>query len=153
MKRGKFRKGVFVVTHAKKGNKVEYLILKRRHHWSGWEFPKGGMKLFEGKKHAARREVKEESGLRARKIKKFNYSGRYKYNKEYKDRRGIIGQTFSLYAAEVKGGKVKIDKHEHAGYKWLKFGEAEKKLTWNNQKECLKIVNEYLTKDTYRFLL
>ena len=144
MKRGKFRKGVFVVTYAKKGNKIEYLILKRKHHWNGWEFPKGGMKLFEGKNHAAKREVREESGLRTRKIKKFNYSGKYKYNKEYKDRLGTIGQTFSLYAAEVKRGKVKIDKHEHAGHEWMTFEKAMKKLTWSNQKECLKIVNKWL---------
>jgi 8-oxo-dGTP pyrophosphatase MutT (NUDIX family) len=142
----RYRRGVFVVTYAKQGNKVEYLILKRKHHWSGWEFPKGGMKLFEFERCAAKREVREESGLKALKIKKFNYSGGYKYNKEYKDRPGIIGQTFSLYATEVKKGKVKTDEMEHSEYKWLKFNEAIKKLTWNNQKKCLRIVDKWLSK-------
>ena len=142
--KAKYRRGVFVVTYAKDKNKIYYLILKRKHHWNGWEFPKGGMNFFERKKHAAKREVKEETGLMVRKIKKFNFHGKYEYKKEFSDRPGIIGQTFSLYAAEVKKGKIKIDKHEHSGYKWLEFNEAMKKLTWDNQKKGLRIVNGLL---------
>jgi hypothetical protein len=39
-----------------------------------------------------------------------------------------MGQTF-LYAAEVKKGKVKIDKNEHFGYKWMNFESAIRKVT------------------------
>lgn len=141
-----YRKGIFVVTYAKQKNRVYYLILKRKHHWTGWEFPKGGMNFLEGKKHAARREVREESGLVPLSIREFNFSGKYKYRKEFPDRKGIFGQTFSLYAAEVRKGKIKIDRHEHAGYEWLEFGKAMKKLTWENQKKSLKIVNDWMIK-------
>ncbi len=144
MKRGRYRKAVFVVVYSMNKNKIEYLILKRKHHWIGWEFPKGGLGLFETERHTAKREIREETGLRLIQLNRFNIHGRYKYPGEFSDRRGIIGQTFSLYSAEVEKGKVRIDKREHSDYKWFSFSEAMKKLTWDNQKKCLKIVNDWL---------
>lgn len=92
------------------------------------------------------REVKEETGLKILKIKKMNVYGSYEYERELKDRKGIIGQEFSLYCVEVKEGKINIDKKEHEYYKWCDYKEAIKKLTWENQKQCLIIVNNYLKK-------
>lgn len=142
----KYRNAIFVVTYAKQKNKIYYLILKRKLHWNGWEFPKGGINFSETKQHAIKREIKEETGLKILKIKKFNVSGKYRYNQIYPDRKGIAGQKFFLYAVKVNIGKVKIDRIEHSGYKWLEFKEAIKKLTWPNQKRCLKIVNKWLNK-------
>ena len=138
-----------MLVYAKVKGKIEYLLLKRKLHWKGWEFPKGGIRIFESKKRAIKREIKEETGLKIKKIKKFNLNGRYKYDKEYPDRRGFIGQSFSLYAVEVKKpakGKIKIDEREHTDYKWLNFEQAIKKLAWPNQKKCLKIVDEWIKK-------
>ena len=140
----KYRKSVFIVTYAKVGKKIYYLILKRKLHWKGWEFPKGGIDSLEIKKRAVKREINEETGLIPIKIKKFNVKGRFKYHKEFKDRPGLIGQTYSLYSAQVKKGKVRIDKREHTNYKWLEFEDAIKKLKWPNQKKCMRIVHSYL---------
>ena len=41
-------------------------------HWTGWEFPKGGVELFETKKMTVKREIKEETGLNTIKIITFN---------------------------------------------------------------------------------
>jgi 8-oxo-dGTP pyrophosphatase MutT (NUDIX family) len=144
MKRGKYRKAVFVVTYSKNKGNVEYLILKRKKHWNGWEFPKGGVEKFETKRKAVKREVKEETGLKILKIKKFPIKGFYNYSKEFKDRPGKIGQNYQLFAAEVKKGKISFDKKEHSGSRWMSFNGAEKKLTWGNQKKCLKIVDTWL---------
>lgn len=141
-----YRKAVFVVVYSKNKKQIEYIILKRKHHWKGWEFPKGGIKFSESKISAVKREVKEETGLKAKRIKRFNYSGKYLYKKKFADRTGLIGQTFSLYSAEVKKGKVKIDKKEHSGYKWMDFEEAVKKIRFANQKKSLRIVNEWVSK-------
>jgi 8-oxo-dGTP pyrophosphatase MutT (NUDIX family) len=146
MERMKYRKAIFIVIYAREKNKIYYLILKRKLHWKGWEFPKGGVKFLETKRGAVKRELKEETGLDILKMRKFNISGKYKYNKIYRDRPGIIGQTFSLYAVEVKKEKVKIDKKEHSDYKWLKFKKAVKKLTWADQKKCIAIVHGWLMK-------
>jgi len=102
MAKGKYRKAVFVLLYSKTKKWIEYLLLKRKLHWKGWEFPKGKIEPGEKKVETARRELKEETGHRALRIKKFNYSGKYNYKKTLKDRPGIIGQTFSLFAAEVK---------------------------------------------------
>jgi 8-oxo-dGTP pyrophosphatase MutT (NUDIX family) len=142
----KYRNAVFIVTYAKQKDKIYYLILKRKLHWKGWEFPKGGIKSSETKQHGVRREIKEETGLKILKIKKFDISGKYKYNKIHPDRPGIIGQMYQLFSVEVSKRNIKIDKIEHSGYKWADFREAMKKLTWPNQKKCLKVVNSYLKK-------
>ncbi len=148
----RYRKSVFVVVYCKTKKGIEYLILKRKLHWRGWEFPKGGVEGLKEKiftKKAIKREVKEETGLEAIQIKNMHVSGKYNYKKMLKDRPGIIGQKYRLYAAEVKKGKVNLNKNhdaEHSDYKWVSFDKAIKKLTWPNQRKCLKIVNSWLKK-------
>jgi len=139
-----YRRAVFLVVYTKNKSKIEYLLLKRKLHWRGWEFPKGGIEKGEKKEKAVIRELKEETGLKKIKIKRFNFSGKYKYNKEFSSRPRIIGQTFSLYAVEVKKARVRISKKEHSGHKWVDFKTALKKLKWPNQRKSLKLVNSWL---------
>ena len=147
----KYRPAVFILSYAKTPNGFECLILKRKLHWKGWEFPKGGIEKSDGKNliKTVKRELKEETGLPALKIKKFSFKGKYKYDKNYPDRKGWIGQAFKLFSVEVKkSNKIKLDKREHAGFKWVEFEEAKSKLTWKNQKKSLIIVNGFLQKPT-----
>lgn len=148
MKNKKYRRAIFAVTYSKNSKgKIEYLILKRKLHWKGWEFPKGKIEKFELKRRTAKREVFEETGLKPVKIKRLGMSGKYDYEKKLKDRPGIVGQTFDLFMVEVKKGKIFMDKKEHSGYEWVDFKGAIKKITWPNQKLCMKIVNEILEKN------
>lgn len=143
----KIRKAVFIVTYSLVGKEIKYLILKRKLHWKGWEFPKGGVNFFELKRFAVKRELKEETGLIPIKINSFHEKGFYKYNKKHRDRKGFDGQSYYLYSAQVEySKKIKLDKIEHSNYKWMNFKEAIKKVTWENQKTCLKIVNDSLKK-------
>jgi len=144
-----YRKAVFIVTYKIENNAIYYLLLKRKLHWKGWEFPKGGIDKGENAKQAALRECFEESGFKSKKIISFNISGKYKYPKILKDRPNRIGQTYKLFACEVKpkpNQKVKFDKKEHSNFLWLDFEKAIKKLSWPDQKKCLKIVNNRLLK-------
>lgn len=145
MNKGKFRKAVFIVVFRKEKDKIFYLILKRKKHWRGWEFPKGGVDGREKFIETAKREVFEECGQKPINIRKYNFSGKYFYKKRFKDRLKFIGQTFKLFSAEVKKEKCKIDKREHSYYVWLSFEEALKKLTFENQKKALKIVHEKIS--------
>ena len=142
----KYRKAVFVLGYARTGKGIEYILLKRKLHWKGWEFSKGGIEKGESKEQTARRELKEETGLRAIKIKKFNYSGKYRYNKSFPTRPGMAGQTFQLFAAEAKKGKgnISLDKKEHNGHKWVTFSQALNMLKWPDQRKSLRIVNSWL---------
>lgn len=145
----KYRKAIFIVTYVKTRKSIEYLILKRKLHWKGWEFPKGALKFFETKIRAVKRELFEETGLTPLKIKKLEYSGRYDYEKMLSDRPGIKGQTFSLYAVKVKKSKINLDKIEHSDYKWMGFAKALKMLTFSNQKKSLKVVNGWLKEKSH----
>ena len=140
----KYRKAVFILTFAKTKKGIEYLILKRKLHWKGWEFPKGKIEKGEKKVNAVKRELKEETGHHALRVMRFNYSGKYNYHKIFPDRSGIRGQTFSLYATQVKKGKVSLDKKEHNKYKWVNFKTALRMLKWPNQRKSLKIVEEWI---------
>jgi 8-oxo-dGTP pyrophosphatase MutT (NUDIX family) len=141
----KYRKAVFIVTYfLKKNGKIKYLLLKRKLHWKGWEFPKGGIQKNEKAIDAVKRELKEETGLKSLQIKKFSKKGKYKYGQRFSDRKDFVGQTYSLYAAEVKKDKIKVDPLEHYKGKWFSFKRASRKLNWLNQEECLKEVNSFL---------
>ena len=147
----KFRRAVFIVTYAKKDDSILYLILKRHKNWKGWEFPKGGIDIGESERHAVIRELKEETGLIPlnNHVKKFNIKGMYKYKKKPNSSTGFVGQSYKLFAIEVsfpKYGKIKIDGHEHSTWKWFDIQKAKNKVTFNNQKDCLKIVDECVKK-------
>ncbi|MDP3986852.1 MAG: NUDIX domain-containing protein [Nanoarchaeota archaeon] len=142
----KYRKGIFVVVYSISRNNIKYLILKRKLHWKGWEFPKGAVERFETKKGAVKREIFEETEINIdkREIKKFDFSGKYNYGKVLPDRPEFKGQTFSLYSVEVKRQKIRVDGKEHSDYKWVDFDKALKMLSWQNQKKSLKKVDSYI---------
>ena len=143
-KRKKYRKAVFMVTYYLEKNKIFYVLQYRKLHWKGWEFPKGGVEKFEFERKAIRREIAEEVGLPIKRISSHKLNGKYKYPKELKDRPGIVGQTYKLYSVEVEKGKIKFDQKEHSSSKWATYQEAIKKLTHKEQKESLKIVDDWL---------
>ena len=143
----KYRKAVFVLGYSLENGKPEFLLLKRKLHWNGWEFPKGKIEKGEKKIETAKRELREETGHKALKVKRFNFSGKYNYQKPLLDRPEVKGQTFTLFAAEIKrNGKVTLDPKEHKGHKWFNFEKAIKMLRWPNQRKSLRIVNSWLTK-------
>jgi len=140
----KYRKGIFIVVYRKENGRIFYLVMHRKLHWKGWEFPKGGIEKGETKEKTLARELKEEAGFFPEKIIEFNVNGKYRYTKKFSDRRDYTGQTYSLFAVEVKGEKASLDKKEHDDYKWLDFEKSIKLLTWEDQKKCLEIVNMFL---------
>ncbi|MFA6022604.1 MAG: NUDIX domain-containing protein [Candidatus Pacearchaeota archaeon] len=146
-KQDNYRRGVFLVVYKKEKGKVSYLLLKRKLHWTGWEFPKGGIEPGETAMQTIYRELKEETNLKPIKITAHDYEGKYNYDKKTKQdkkRKGYFGQSFKLYSVKIKSRNVKLDKKEHETYKWASFNEALDLLTWVDQKNSLNIVNKSL---------
>jgi 8-oxo-dGTP pyrophosphatase MutT (NUDIX family) len=140
----KYRKAVFIVTYRRENKKIFYLVLKRKLHWTGWEFPKGAVNKRETPLLTVIRELKEETGQSPVTIKRYNAQGKYNYEKKYPDRKGIIGQTWQLFSAEIKSSKINLDKKEHSAYKWLNYKEAVNLVDFPEKKKSLEIVNKSL---------
>lgn len=143
-----YRKAVFAVVYRihPRTKKPEYILLERKLHWSGWEFPKGGIDEGETAIETVKREVFEETGLVPINIKKYDVIGKYPYQKILNDRPEYAGQTYELFSAEVVDGYIKFDPREHSNFIWLSFEDAMKRLTWEDQKKCLRIVHKSLVK-------
>ncbi len=144
IKKKVYRKAIFVVPYIKKSNSIKYILLKRKLHWIGWEFTKGGIEKSETPMLAVIRELKEETNLTPKLIESYDYKGKYTYDKNTKKSRSYIGQTFQLFSAQVKPGRIKLDKKEHSEYKLLSYTQAMELLTWPNQKKALEIVNKQI---------
>ena len=142
-----------MVFHLDKKGKIEYLILK---HKSYWNFPKGGVEKGESEVKAARREIKEETGLTdivfipefAVKRNLLYRGAKNSRKAEYRGR--VILRRSILFLAQSKGKRVKISE-EHFGFAWLDFAEAERRLAilGNNHKVLVradKFLREYLAK-------
>jgi len=135
----KYRKGVFCVVYSL--NPFNYLLLHRKLHWKGWEFPKGGSLAREKIENTVKREIMEETGLKAMNIKKFPVKGSFIYNKKTQRERRVKGFSYVLFSCEVRKGKVRLSRKEHDRYKWCSYSQALKLLKWPSQKKCLRTVN------------
>ncbi len=143
----RYRPSVFIVVYTKIKGKIQYLILKRKLHWHGWEFPKGGIKLFETHRHAVIRELQEETGLRPLGIIDLHKFGKYRYPQKVSDRPGYIGQSYHLFAVHVSKGQVTLDTREHDGFQWMTYPAVRRMLTWTDQQKAISIAHAFLSKD------
>ena len=110
----------------------EYLLL---HYESGhWDFVKGNVEISESEKETVLRELQEETGItRAEFIEDFREQITYYY------RRGgeTIYKEVIFFLIKTKDTKVTLS-NEHIGFKWLKYPEAVRKLTFENAKKVLR---------------
>ncbi len=118
---------------------LKYLVL---HYGLGhWDFPKGHIEKGEKPEEAAKREIREETGI---KVIKFieGFKETIKYFFKWKGQ--SIFKIAVFYLAETKTNRVKIS-WEHLGFKWLPYEEALKQLTFKNAKEILEKAHKFLT--------
>ncbi|MEM4648058.1 MAG: NUDIX domain-containing protein [Candidatus Pacearchaeota archaeon] len=123
-------------------NKPLYLLLYKKaenNYKERFDFPKGNIETNEKYEEAAKREIREETGLDVKILPNFKekLSWIYKRNNE------TIHKEAIFFIARSKTKDVKIS-FEHDGYEWLDFDEALKKLKFKNQKELLIKANEYI---------
>jgi 8-oxo-dGTP pyrophosphatase MutT (NUDIX family) len=88
-----YRKGIRLVVYKKEKNKILYLILKRKLRWIGYETPKGGKLNSEPDISAIKRELKEETSLKPKKIIPLNIKEKFTYPKQHQklfNKKGMI---------------------------------------------------------------
>ena len=125
-----------------------FLLLHRKLHWSGWEFPKGVIEENETIETAIKREFFEETGL-----KKYKLVGQVD-ELEHLDNKRKIKSYIKNYLLHVSSNsKVKLNNpheldgevvEEHDDFKWFHPKEAIETVTHTNQKDTLKKAIEFL---------
>jgi len=138
-------KSAGAIVFRKEEGKIYYLLL----HYPGfrgdrthWDFPKGQIEKGESMVDTAKREVKEETGIRELRILP-GLKETMKYFFKFKGKNIMKFVTFFL--AESKRKSVKLS-CEHIGFKWLPYEDAIEQLTYNNAKEILKKADRFLSR-------
>lgn len=116
-------------------NKKILFIKRNKEPFKGfWAFPGGFLEEKEKIKHAALRELREETGIKANKNKiKFLFYA----DKPNRDPRGRV-ISFVFYLNLEEKPKLKIQRKEIKEAKWIGVKEAEKLKLAFDHKEILK---------------
>jgi len=128
--------GLVVFRETQRG--VEFLLL---HYPSGhWEFPKGHVEAKETEEETALREMEEETGINNLEILK-GFRETIHYN--FKQNGDFISKTVVFFCAKTSEKEVTIS-HEHQGHQWLSYKKAIDIITFDNAKNILGKVYNFL---------
>lgn len=117
----------------------DIFVLLIRDSYSRWTWPKGKIDEGESPSDAAIREIKEETGVNARIIKKIGQTQYY-----YKLNNVLIFKTVYIYLCETRDTVLKIQYSEIKEGKWLTPEEALKTLEYKDALPLLqKALKEY----------
>jgi len=119
-------------------SKPEFLVL--RHRDGHWDFPKGHVERHESPKVAARRELREETGISVLKEYEFKSAIHYKYQSLGKQ---VFKKVYYFLGEVSMDTEVKISK-EHFGFAWLGFDELYQQLKFSTQKKLLEEANSFI---------
>jgi 8-oxo-dGTP pyrophosphatase MutT (NUDIX family) len=101
--------------------------------------PKGHVDPGETPVEAARREVREETGIRAEPVRELG-------NTRYWYRRGgrTIGKEVSFFLFEHAGGDTADHDDEVEHVRWIGLEQAERELTHEAEREMVSLARAYL---------
>lgn len=130
--------GIVVYYRDPQTKKLYYLLL---HYIGGhWDLPKGKVEAGESLEQAAQREVFEETGLTVEPIANFSQNISYYFRDQGHE---LIDKTVTFFVGEVDRRDVRISS-EHQGYAWLEIGPSLDRLTYNNARNLLSMVNQFV---------
>ena len=111
------------------------LIRVARADGRAWALPKGWVEKGEDLEQTAVREVREETGLDAKVLRKL---GEITYEFYSKADRSRILKTVHLFLLECLGGNIADHDEEVEEVRWFPLGEAVKTLTYKNERDILE---------------
>jgi len=128
------------VLFREEGGTRRYLLLCHRN-GGHWGFPKGGIEEGEDELSAAKREIREETGiLDFQPIPGFRAVSRYRFLRDGRP----IDKEVVYFLARVPGEGVRISA-EHSAAGWFSPEEAEQTLTYEQGRRILAEAEEYLS--------
>lgn len=115
-----------------------YLLLDYGRHW---DYAKGHVEAGEDDLTAARRELKEETGIeQIEVIADFSHEIDYYFRS---NKRGVIHKAVRYFAARTESSEV-ILSDEHVGHCYLPYEAALAKLTYATARAVLRAAGEFL---------
>jgi 8-oxo-dGTP pyrophosphatase MutT (NUDIX family) len=104
-----------------------------------WALPKGGIGAEEDPRETAEREIAEETGVRARLVRKLG-DVRYVYTQSWENGHGErVFKVVSFYLFRYSGGRLgdipPEHAHEVAEARWLPLEEAPRLLAYGGERE------------------
>ncbi|KRN93549.1 bis(5'-nucleosyl)-tetraphosphatase [Pediococcus stilesii] len=126
------------VVYQMRNQKPYYLLLESATS-AFWGFPKGHIEGKESVIEAAKREIYEETGIRAEIDENFYDVLNYKV--------GSNDKRVTLFSSEVQKDVVlRLQREEISAAGWFDYTTAREKLTYLNLKQTLERVNQYVEK-------
>jgi 8-oxo-dGTP diphosphatase len=110
------------------------VLLVHRQRYNDWSFPKGKLDKGESIEAAALREVREEAGLECRIIRPLS-SSHYAYTNGKGE---VKPKVVHYFLMKVTGGRLFTDGKETDEALWCTVEEAEKKLSYDGDREKLR---------------
>jgi len=126
-----------VVFREENGQKL-YLIL--HYEENHWDFPKGHVENGESEEQTTRRETLEETGISQLEFLP-NFRKVIAYS--FKRKGSLVPKEVVFFIAKTSQEKVKLS-HEHIGFEWLPYSQAEKKITYGNARTILSLADRFL---------
>jgi|SRR3989344_5632246 len=114
----------------------KYLLLEYETHWG---FVKGGVEKNETREEAAKRELKEETGIREFKYLDFEAKISYFYRKN----KETVYKEVVFFLITTKNEEIKIS-NEHKSYRWCDVKEANKLIKFKNTKDVFEEANKLI---------
>lgn len=135
-------RSIGVIVFFVENNVPLFLIIKHRQgHWS---FPKGHKETGETDLLTAKRELKEETGIKAAKFytERIELSEKYFFNSGNSHR---VEKSVDYYVAEVFSKEVNIDNMEILKYEWCDLKSGMELVTFPESQNILNKANEIIS--------
>jgi bis(5'-nucleosidyl)-tetraphosphatase len=105
-----------------------------------WDFPKGGIEEGESELEAAKREIREETGIQE---VEFVEGFRRIISYTYTSNGDVVVKSVVFFLAMTNSFQVVLSR-EHKAYAWLRFDDALEQLTFKTAKQVLTDVYTFL---------
>jgi len=132
------RSAGFIIFRLRPGIGREYLLLDYGRHW---DFPKGHLEDGEDDITAARRELREETGLAPMQvIPEFHHEITYYFRG--RDAR-LIRKTVAFFIGQTDAADADVRlSHEHSAFVFLPFEQAVKRTTYPTARQILRLAEQ-----------
>jgi bis(5'-nucleosidyl)-tetraphosphatase len=117
---------------------VSFLLLQ--HNAGHWDFAKGNIEHGENEWQAARREIREETGIES---VHFLEGFRVRVEYYYKREGNLVHKEVVFFLARSDSKRV-ILSNEHIGYSWCDFDKSLAKLTYRSARDVLEQARSFI---------